>query len=66
MKAPLTMRVWFALLGALLWAGIFLTGFSAVNWLLFFPAAGLTLASTIGFCPSQIAIGKLFGGQKKK
>jgi hypothetical protein len=66
MKAPASMRIWFALLGAALWTGILLTGFATVSWLLYLPAAALTVASIIGFCPTHVVIAKLFGGRQHK
>ncbi len=63
MKASLAMRTYFAFMGAVLWAGIFLTGFSQVHWLMYVPAAVSVFAAITGFCPSQIAIFKLFGVQ---
>jgi hypothetical protein len=59
MKASNSMRVWFAAFGALIWLGIYLTGFSIVHWLLFIPPAGLTFAAITGICPSQIGVFKL-------
>lgn len=66
MKAPASMRIWFALMGAIVWGGIYLTGFSAVSWLLYLPATGLSIAGIIGICPSQLAISKIFGLNKNK
>ncbi len=60
MKASKSMRVWFAFMGSLLWAGIYFTGFSTVNWMIYVPAAGFIFAAITGFCPSQIGIFKLF------
>lgn len=65
MKAPVSMRVWLVLMGAILWTGIYLTGFSTVNWLLYVPPSALTIAGILGFCPSQIAVCKLFGVKQK-
>lgn len=61
MKAYKSMRVWFALMGVMLWIGIYLTGFNNVNWLLYLPASGLTLAVILGFCPVHAMIAKMFG-----
>ncbi len=58
------MRVWFILLGILLWLGIYLTGFSNVHWLLYVPAALFVLAGLIGICPSMILVNKMFGAKK--
>jgi len=63
MKASNSMRVWFAVFGALIWLGIYLTGFSIVHWLLYIPPAGLTFAAITGICPSQIGVFKLFNSK---
>ena len=65
MRTSKSMRVWFAIMGTILWTGIYLTGFSVANWLLYVPAAGFILAATIGICPSLIAVSKLFDVRKK-
>ena len=58
-KASKSMRVWFAFMGSLLWIGIYITGFSIVNWLIYVPAAGFAFAAITGICPSQIGIFKM-------
>lgn len=64
MKASTPMRIWFAFFAAVIWIGIYLTGFSNIHWLLYIPPAGMTFAAITGICPSQIAINKMFGGNK--
>ncbi len=54
------MRTYFAFMGTVLWAGIFLSGFSNVHWLIYLPAGVSVLAAVTGYCPSQIAIFKLY------
>ncbi|MHA4809537.1 hypothetical protein ACX0G9_15600 [Flavitalea flava] len=66
MKASASMRLWFAIMGAILWAGIYFTGFSKVNWLVYLPAAGLVFAGISGVCPSQMLLFKIFPGKNKK
>ena len=61
MKSPKSMRVWFAFMAIILCTGIYLTGFSKVNWLIYVPAAGFIFAAITGICPSQITIFKMFG-----
>ena len=61
MKASKSMRIWFALVGIMLWAGIYLTGFSNVSWLLYLPAAGFVFAAVTGLCLSLTAISKMVG-----
>ena len=65
MRASISMRIWFAFVGIILWAGIYLTGFSTVNWLLYLPAAGFTFSAVTGICLSLMAISKMFGFNKK-
>jgi len=61
MRTSKSMRVWFACVGIILWAGIYLTGFSTVNWLLYVPATGFIFSAITGICPSLIAVSKMFG-----
>ena len=63
MKTSQSIRVWYVLVAAILWIGIYLTGFSAVSWLLYIPAAGFVFAAITGICPSQLAIFKMFDGK---
>ena len=65
MRASISMRIWFAFVGVILWAGIYLTGFSTVNWLLYLPAAGFTFSAVTGICLSLMAISRMFGFNKK-
>ena len=60
MKAPKSMRVWFAFMGIILCLGIYLTGFSNVNWLMYVPVVGFLFAAGTGICPSQVMIFKMF------
>jgi hypothetical protein len=60
MRTSKSMRVWFAFMGTILWAGIYLTGFSNANWLLYVPAAGFIFSALTGICPSMVAISKMF------
>lgn len=61
MKASKSMRVWYIFMGIILWAGIYLTGFANVSWLLYVPAAAAIFAAITGICPSQFAIFKILG-----
>jgi len=60
MRASKSMRIWFAFVGMILWAGIYLTGFSIASWVLYVPASGFILGAITGLCPSLTAISKLF------
>jgi hypothetical protein len=61
MKSPKSMRVWFAVVGVVLWSGIYLTGFSHVHWLIYVPATAFVFSAITGICPGQMAIFKMFG-----
>jgi hypothetical protein len=61
MRTLKSMRVWSAFVGAILWTGIYLTGFSTVHWLLYVPAAGFIFSAITGICPSLTAASKMFG-----
>lgn len=62
-KASTEMRIWFAVFSLVIWLGIYLTGFDAVHWLLYVPAAGFIFAAVSGICPSQLLVFSFF---KKK
>ena len=66
MKASKSMRIWCAFVGMILWAGIYLSGFSNVHWLLYVPAVGFVFAATTGLCLSLTAISKIFGFDTKQ
>jgi hypothetical protein len=60
MKASKSTRVWFAIMAIILSIGIYLTGFSKVNFMIYLPAIGFAFAAITGICPSQQAILKMF------
>ncbi|QHT69662.1 DUF2892 domain-containing protein [Rhodocytophaga rosea] len=66
MKAPVSMRIFFAFMSAMLWTGIYFTGFSVVNWLLYLPAAVSLFAAITGICPSLMVITKLMDLNQKQ
>jgi ABC-type polysaccharide/polyol phosphate export permease len=55
------MRFFFLVAGSLLWAGIWLTGFATVHWLLYIPAVFFLFAAATGICPGMIFSNLLFG-----
>lgn len=63
MTAPISMRIWYAFVGILLWMAIYLTGFSTVHWLMYLPATVFVFSAITGICPSQIAISKMLGAK---
>ncbi|NWF36491.1 hypothetical protein [Mariprofundus sp. KV] len=54
------MRFFFLIAGSILWAGIWLTGFATVHWLLYIPALFFIFASLTGICPGLIVSNMLF------
>ena len=57
-------RMLFLVMAAFILLGIWLTGFSVVHWLLYFPVAALVFAAVTGICPGYMVFKKLgFKGQ---
>ena len=57
-------RILFIIMAAVIGAGIWLTGFQAVHWLLYIPPAALLFAGITGICPGYMLLRKLgFKGQ---
>jgi len=52
--APPWMRLFLFLGAALLWIGIWHTGFGAASWILYLPAVMFLFAAATGICPSAI------------
>lgn len=52
--APPWMRLFLFLGGALLWIGIWHTGFAIASWVLYIPAIMFIFAAITGICPSAI------------
>lgn len=66
MRASKSMRIWFAFVSMILWAGIYFTGFAQASWVLYVPAAGFVIGAVTGICPSLTAISKMLGGTVKR
>jgi hypothetical protein len=49
-----SMRLFLFVVGSVIWAGIWLTGFAVVHWLLYVPAVFLYFAAITGICPGMI------------
>ena len=60
-----SMRFFFLFSGTVIWAGIWLTGFSVVHWLLYVPAVFFYFAAITGICPG-IIFSRLIFGEKPK
>ena len=52
-------RMMFLSTAAVILAGIGLTGFTVVHWLLYVPVVALSVAGITGFCPGLIVFKKL-------
>lgn len=63
-KASNEMKAWFVVFSAVIWIGIYLTGFEVVHWFLYIPAVMLIFAAVTGICPTQLMVFSLF--KKKK
>ena len=65
-KYKISSAIRFFLLGAsaIIWVGIWLTGFGIVQWLLYLPAVMLAFAALTGICPGMIISKMLFGVKK--
>lgn len=58
------MRFFFLFSGSVIWLGIWLTGFSTANWLLYVPASFFYFAAVTGLCPGLILARLLFPERK--
>jgi len=57
-------RILFLIMAAVIGAGIWLTGYQTVHWLLYFPPIALLFAGITGICPGYMLLKKLgFRGQ---
>lgn len=66
MRASKSMRIWFAFVGAILWTGIYLTGFSRTSWVLMFPPLVLFLELLQGYARPWLLSQKYFLNKHKK
>ena len=58
-------RMLFIVMSLVIFAGIWLSGFQAVHWLLYIPAIALAFAGITGICPGFMIFKKLgFSGDK--
>lgn len=60
---PGSMRFFLLVISALLWLGIYLTGFGTVHWVLYLPAIFFVFAGVTGICPGMFFSRKLFGSK---
>lgn len=60
-----SMRAFFLFLAAVIWLGIWLTGFGVVHWVSYVPAVVLVVAAITGICPGMHFMKAIFGGKKE-
>ena len=65
-KMDVAMRAFFLFIGLLLWAGIWLTGFDLVHWLLYVPETFFLISALTGICPGIIFFKELFSDNRVK
>ena len=51
LKILLPLRMFFLFMAAVIWLGIWLTGFDQVHWVLYLPPIALTFGGVTGICP---------------
>lgn len=56
-----SMRLFFLIFSAIIFLGIYLTGFSNVHWFMYVPAAFALFAAVTGICPGMIIAKKITG-----
>jgi len=59
-KMAASMKAFFLFVGIILWAGIWLTGFETVHWLLYIPATFFLFSAITGICPGMILFKEVF------
>jgi hypothetical protein len=61
-----SMRLFVFLVGSVIWAGIWLTGFATVHWLLYLPPSFFFFAAITGICPGMIISRLILGDKPRK
>lgn len=64
-KVSTAMRVFFFVVGSVVWLGIWLTGFGVAHWILYLPAVFFYIAAVTGFCPGLIFSRMVFPEESK-
>lgn len=52
-------RMLFLIMASLVAAGIYLSGYTTVHWILYLPAIGLGFAGITGICPGMVLLKKI-------
>lgn len=58
-KIGCPMRLTFLFMSALIWLGMFLTGFNNTHWVLYLPAIGTAFAGLSGICMGAALFSKV-------
>ena len=61
-----SMRLFVFFTGSVIWAGIWLTGFTTAHWLLYIPAVFFYFAAITGICPGMIISRLILGDKPQK
>jgi hypothetical protein len=68
-RAPVELRILFAVSGLILWLGLWHTGFGVASWVLYVPALFFPFAALSGICPglglSRLLASRLGGGDRR-
>jgi hypothetical protein len=68
-KAPPELRIFFTAASAILWIGIWHTGFGTTSWVIYLLGIFLPFAAATGICPglavSRLLYGKVSAGKEK-
>ncbi len=59
-KMDAATKAFFLFMGLLLWAGIWLSGFENVHWLMYLPATFFLISAVTGICPGLIFFKEVF------
>ncbi len=64
-KMDNAMKAFFLFVGLVLWAGLWLTGFEKIHWLLYLPATFFLFSALTGICPGMIFFNEVFKEKQK-
>jgi ABC-type polysaccharide/polyol phosphate export permease len=59
-KMDASMKAFFLVMGLILWAGIWLTGFEKIHWFLYLPASFFLISAITGICPGMVLFKDIF------
>lgn len=59
-KMDASMKAFFLVMGLVLWAGIWLTGFEQIHWFLYLPASFFLISAITGICPGMVLFKDIF------